>query len=123
MWINFRPDDLRTIAQRVADTHPHIAKTIDERIEENPQVDNLFIEQARDQYAARSDDNIEVDDGAVVSHGDDGAFVMGWLYIRREDIPGICESCGAIPGEPDYGTVGDGYDGLCPSCADKESRE
>lgn len=31
-----------------------------------------------------------------------------------------CRLCGAVPGTPEYGTVGDGYDGMCPSCADAE---
>lgn len=31
-----------------------------------------------------------------------------------------CWKCGAVPGTSAYGTVGDGFDGLCPSCADKE---
>jgi hypothetical protein len=37
-----------------------------------------------------------------------------------DDAAAPCRTCGAVPGTPDYGTVGDGYDGLCPSCADKE---
>lgn len=34
-----------------------------------------------------------------------------------EDV--TCPGCGAIEGTEDYGTVGDGFDGYCPSCADK----
>lgn len=30
-----------------------------------------------------------------------------------------CRRCGAVPGTSEYGTVGDGFDGLCPSCADQ----
>jgi hypothetical protein len=30
-----------------------------------------------------------------------------------------CRKCGAYPGTSEYGTLGDGFDGLCPSCADK----
>lgn len=30
-----------------------------------------------------------------------------------------CRECGAVPGTSEYGTAGDGYDGLCPSCADE----
>lgn len=30
-----------------------------------------------------------------------------------------CLECSAVPGTDDYGTVGDGFDGYCPSCADR----
>jgi hypothetical protein len=46
------------------------------------------IARARDQYALGSDDNIEIDDNALVSRGDDGCFVQAWVYLRdnEEDI-------------------------------------
>jgi hypothetical protein len=31
----------------------------------------------------------------------------------------VCPECAAVEGEPEWGTVGDGFDGYCPSCADK----
>lgn len=31
----------------------------------------------------------------------------------------VCPDCQAIEGTEEWGTVGDGYDGYCPSCADK----
>lgn len=37
---------------------------------------------ARDEYAS---DEIEIDDDAKVSVGDDGAFVQAWVWVRRED--------------------------------------
>lgn len=33
--------------------------------------------------------------------------------------PEVCPGCEAIEGEPEWGTVGDGFDGYCASCADK----
>ena len=38
---------------------------------------------ARDEYATGSDDNIEVDDSAAYSEGDDGIFVQGWLFLNN----------------------------------------
>ena len=35
---------------------------------------------------------------------------------RDEDT---CRECGAVEGTPEYGTMGDGFDGLCPNCADR----
>lgn len=34
-----------------------------------------------------------------------------------------CSECGAVEGTAEYGTVGDGFDGLCPNCADKAEAE
>ncbi len=36
-----------------------------------------------------------------------------------EDVTCPTEGCGAIEGTEKWGTVGDGFDGYCPSCADK----
>lgn len=45
------------------------------------------------------------------------------LFEVDGDQPEICPGCGAIEGEPDWGTVGDGFDGYCGSCADKREGE
>jgi precorrin-3B methylase len=44
-------------------------------------------EEARYRYAAQAEatDELEVDDNAVVSIGDDGAFVMAWLFIEADE--------------------------------------
>jgi hypothetical protein len=34
-----------------------------------------------------------------------------------------CPGCGVVEGTREYGTVGDGFDGYCPSCADKREAE
>lgn len=40
-----------------------------------------FIAAAREQYARGSSDNIEIDDNAILSEGDDAAFVMAWVHV------------------------------------------
>lgn len=35
--------------------------------------------------AAYGSDDIEIDDNAIVSRGDDGAFVAAWVWVRFED--------------------------------------
>ena len=30
-----------------------------------------------------------------------------------------CPNCGAVEGTEEWGTVGDGFDGYCPGCADE----
>lgn len=37
-------------------------------------------------YAQDSDDNIEVDDDATVSEGDDGVFVQAWVWCSDSDV-------------------------------------
>jgi hypothetical protein len=56
---------------------------------------------------------IEIDDGALVSEGDEsGAYVAAWVWVNKLDA-GICAECGKTLSD------GEGYDGLCGSCADK----
>lgn len=38
---------------------------------------------ARVQYA---DDNLEIDDRAIVSHSDDGAWVAAWVWVDANDV-------------------------------------
>ncbi|AGC36139.1 hypothetical protein B7L88_gp149 [Rhizobium phage RHEph10] len=74
----------------------------------------------------QADDEMEVDDDAVVSPGSDpGAFVQAWIWVRNdeagvqdEDDEDACRDCGAH-----YEDGGDGYNGRCPDCADKAEEE
>lgn len=52
---------------------------------------------------------------------DDWEWLIRALHDAGEDLADMepCRECGAIPGTPAYGTVGDGYDGLCGNCADR----
>ncbi|WP_312403771.1 hypothetical protein [Rhizobium sp.] len=34
--------------------------------------------------AVETDDDLEVDDDAIISRGDDGAFVMSWSWVSNE---------------------------------------
>lgn len=45
------------------------------------------------------------------------------LYAVDHDDAFVCPGCGAVEGEPEWGTVGDGAFGYCPACADKEESE
>jgi hypothetical protein len=91
----------------------------------------------------------EIDDSAVVSHGDDpGAYVMAWVWVtERQAGMFTCEECSGVftldreAGDcvcdecaPDdentcrdcgeeYADGGDGYNGRCPDCADKAEQE
>jgi hypothetical protein len=43
------------------------------------------IHRARDQYCLGSSDNIEIDDNALVSRGDDGCFVAAWVWLEDKE--------------------------------------
>lgn len=46
-----------------------------------------WLSAARELYADKSDDDIEVDDDASLSPNEElGCWVQGWLYVRREDL-------------------------------------
>jgi hypothetical protein len=47
--------------------------------------DPSFIETARILYARHGGD-VEVDDDAVLSRADAGAFVMGWLWVSHKEV-------------------------------------
>lgn len=44
-----------------------------------------LMEAAREKYALRSSDDIEIDDDARVSQGDTGAFVQAWVHVTNEE--------------------------------------
>jgi hypothetical protein len=60
------------------------------------------------------DGEVESDCDAEVSIGDSpGAYVQVWQWVDATDA-GVCVECG-LPGADN----GEGYDGLCGTCADK----
>ena len=63
-------DDIRALAQAESTRH---RATLDE------------IEAARKAYAHGSDDNVEVDDDALVSRGEDGVWVQAWVWVRNTE--------------------------------------
>lgn len=70
-----------------------------------------FIQEARNQYAS---DEIEIDEEPKTSPSDEGCWVAAWVWVSNDEA-GICRECGD-PGADN----GEGYDGLCGNCADKE---
>lgn len=42
---------------------------------------------ARAAYALRSDDNLEIDEEALVSEGEGGVWVQAWVWMPNEDMP------------------------------------
>jgi hypothetical protein len=58
--------------------------------------DARYIKAARAQY--HKDGEIEIDDGALVSRGDDpGAYVQAWVWVSDEELEDgddLCDTCG-----------------------------
>lgn len=76
----------------------------------DPRLDEAFREAATSEYAEEG--RIEIDSNAVMSYGeDDGAYVAAWVWVDRSDVP-VCP-CG------ERNDDGEGFDGLCGTCADK----
>lgn len=47
------------------------------------EADEALIARAREKYALRSDDNIEIDDHAFTSESDEGIWVQAWVYVPQ----------------------------------------
>ena len=109
-----------------------VAGTLNECIASlTDETDEKYRAAARDEYEHEGD--CEIDDGAPVSKGGDpGAYVQAWVWVSNseagivsdgeaedavddtEEDDDKCRQCGDR-----YAHDGDGWDGLCPSCADK----
>lgn len=50
--------------------------------------DAALLDAARDRYALGSNDDVEIDDGAVTSVGDGGTWVQAWVWIANEEEEG-----------------------------------
>lgn len=68
-------------------------------------------------------DELEVDDYALISRGDDGYWVSAWVWVSQneddendEDDNEPCAKCGA-PANFNYL---DANDGRCPACVDNK---
>lgn len=131
MWINLQPDQLLLIQETLAvsllmdgDTSKELAlMTFIDDWKKNARSDlhKRYFQAAVEAYHRDGETEVteEGDDTVMVSPSDDGgAYVMAWVWVS-DDEADICPECGDFPGSDTYGTVGDGFDGLCPSCADK----
>ena len=88
MWTNIERSDLDTAIRLLRDhNQTEIADKLAERVRHfakfEDSTDNPFLSQARREY--ESEGEVEFDDDAVVSEGEEGAYVMGWFWVRREE--------------------------------------
>lgn len=73
----------------------------EEEIEDDTEDDselNDLLELAREEYAHGSNNNIEIDDDADISAGNDGTWVQAWVFLSNEKLRDA-----GIPNEYDDG--------------------
>ncbi len=129
MWINLTEEELKLVQLGLFKCQDcaiagatEVAAKISEQCMEGP-YDGLYVSAAREHWAS---DNIEIDDDPRVSLGaDPGAWVHAWVWVKddeagvqTEDDHDKCRTCGES-----YEDGGDGYDGECPTCADKTDQQ
>ena len=66
----------------------------------------------RKQADLRAEEN---DEGGILQQAADD---INRKWLELDDVT-VCPGCGAVEGTAEWGTVGDGFDGYCPSCADQ----
>ena len=76
-----------------------------------------LIERAKEEYAHGSSDNVEVDEEAAMSVGDDGTWVMAWVWLATDE-PKPCTRCHGDSRVPDPTPDPVSKDGKmpCPHC-------
>jgi hypothetical protein len=50
------------------------------------EIDKLYVAKAQDEYATGSDDDVEIDDDAMVDPTEDGAWVYGRVFVRNNAV-------------------------------------
>jgi hypothetical protein len=85
---------------------------------------NKIVELANEAHGCEGDLQIEFDDDAIVSEGEDnGAYVQAWVWL---DFSGTEFDKDQLCSEPGCGNKlddGEGFDGRCGTCADKHERK
>lgn len=79
-WIHVTDEEQ---AELLAGRVPATIKQSVEDEQKNNGIREALIERARGEHAT---DEVEVDDSASLSVADDGTWVMGWLWVYREDF-------------------------------------
>jgi hypothetical protein len=83
MRYRLTPEQIAIIRSRCVDTE--VIAAFDEQDGMNYAWDRYaLIEEARDIHG---NDDIEIDDDANLSRGDDGCWVQGWLWVPSEVTP------------------------------------
>ncbi|PZM08840.1 hypothetical protein [Rhizobium tubonense] len=73
MWLRLELDEIDLILSYIPEG------LLADKLKKEPHADTAAFVRA-----VATDDDLEVDDDAVISRGDDGAFVMSWSWISNQ---------------------------------------
>lgn len=122
-WVSLSNEEMAMLRRLLAyveentdrDTEIGLIRAKLDQYESPESKDQRFRDAAQGQSWVR-DGECEIDDHAVVSGSDEGAYVMAWVWASREDA-GLCRTAGCDEDAND----GEGFDGYCGNCADKRN--
>lgn len=82
--------------------------------------DEALLAQAREKYAAGSDDDIEIDELAPTSEGDEGVWVQAWVWLRYPEVDEDAEDHRKDCEDGMHSWVDDNsvHDGVCKYCGE-----
>lgn len=78
-------DGTATEAEMRSYDEDRVTKAIATIDENDDRATNAEINRARQEYANNSDDNIEIDEEAKASRGDDGVWVAAWVWLADNE--------------------------------------
>lgn len=82
MWIQFTDDEVKTIIETQTMDVQALAKKMQERLDEESSL-KCFKDAAHS--AHHLDGECEIDDDAVVSDSEAGAYVQAWIWVSNEE--------------------------------------
>jgi hypothetical protein len=87
-WIHLTDEEATALSERFAVSEDPNEVALVKAIalfNEGGENRDALIQKARDEYAAGSDDDIEVDEGAALSESDNGTWVMAWVWLVDDE--------------------------------------
>jgi hypothetical protein len=80
MWLRLDDAERLLVLEGLAQLSGADVGALIERLNEPPDPDTAAFA-----AAVKTDDELEVDGDTVISRGDDGAFVMAWVFVTNEE--------------------------------------
>lgn len=98
MWLNLTKEQVSFIRDRLNLIGPKaecqkfasaLAGELDDKLRDGfAECNQAWVEKAKELH--QNDGEVEVDEqcdnSAIISYGDEGAYVMAWVYVRNEDM-------------------------------------
>lgn len=89
IWLNATPEEVDLLRRALADRDDPLASSLLEKIElltENRDHDEAFRAAVVEKYTGKlTDGDLDFQHDGMVSQGDDGAYVMAFLWVSNEE--------------------------------------